>query len=113
MFNWIEKLFALLGFRRRQRSFRQVCVKLIGESDAAAKSGGILVLAGTVQKPKWLKFACPCGCGEILALNLMTSHSPHWKIEHHSDGTITVAPSVDATKCGAHFWIRRNRVEWC
>lgn len=71
-----------------------------------------LVLIGTAEKPKWLRFACPCSCGDVLALNLMRSRSPHWTVQQHDDGTLTVHPSVDSTTCGAHFWIRRNRIQW-
>lgn len=71
-----------------------------------------LVLVGTEAKAKWLRFRCPCRCGEILALNLMSSHHPHWTCERHRDGTLTVQPSVDATDCGSHFWIRQNKIHW-
>lgn len=72
-----------------------------------------LVIVGHPDKRKWLVFLCPCGCGEVLWLNLMASHHPMWRIADHKDGTITVSPSVNAQKCGAHFWVRRNRVDWC
>lgn len=71
-----------------------------------------LVLIGAPEKPKWLRFACPCSCGEELALNLMTSKRPCWTVQLHDDGTLTVHPSVDSTTCGAHFWIRKNRIQW-
>ena len=72
----------------------------------------MLVLAGSPERPKWLRFDCPCRCGEVLALNLMASHSPRWAAESHEDGTLSVRPSVDATRCGSHFWIRRSRIDW-
>lgn len=71
-----------------------------------------LVLMGTREKSKWLRFACPCRCGDTIALNLMTSHHPHWTVQVHEDETVTVHPSVDATRCGSHFWIRHSRIEW-
>ena len=46
------------------------------------------------------------------ALNLMASHHPHWTTDLHDDGTLTVHPSVDATSCGSHFWIRRSQIDW-
>jgi uncharacterized protein DUF6527 len=72
-----------------------------------------LVLVGSGAKLKWLKFYCPCGCGEVLALNLMKSHSPQWSVCHEARNRITVWPSVHSTKCGAHFFLRSNTVEWC
>src|SRR5438876_618826 len=44
-----------------------------------------LVLIGPRGKPKWLRFRCPCGCGDVIALNLMKSHFPHWTAEVHPD----------------------------
>lgn len=62
--------------------------------------------------PKWLLLRCPCGCGEILKLPLMTNHNPHWQITNGKDG-LTVFPSVNVTdNCLSHFWIRDNHVNW-
>lgn len=74
---------------------------------------GNLVLVGSSGRAKWLQFRCPCGCGEVLSLNLMESHSPRWRIQVDTQGQLSVSPSVDVTTCGAHFFIRKNRVAWC
>jgi hypothetical protein len=71
-----------------------------------------LVLIGDPERPKWLRFLCPCGCGEELALNLMASHAPRWCVSVAPDGCLSVWPSVDVRTCGSHFWIERNRVRW-
>jgi hypothetical protein len=71
-----------------------------------------LVIVGPKGKPKWLRFMCPCRCGDEIALNLMDGYSPKWTILLHPDETLTVTPSVDAKKCGSHFWLRNNRVYW-
>ncbi|WP_420865900.1 DUF6527 family protein [Alicyclobacillus hesperidum] len=64
--------------------------------------------------PKWLKFSCPCGCGAIHSLPLMSNRRPHWQVTYENNGTISVYPSVDvaAPGCGAHFWIKRSKVVW-
>ena len=82
-------------------------------SDAATEiaTGRALILIGAPQRLKWLRFLCPCGCGDELALNLMVSHYPRWTITANVDG-ISVHPSVVA-RCGAHFWLRSNTVSWC
>lgn len=77
-----------------------------------AVAGGRVVLIGPRERPKWVRFQCPCRCGETIALNLMSSHNPHWSVELHDDGTVTVHPSVDAKSCGSHFWVRRGKVQW-
>lgn len=57
---------------------------------------------------------CPCGCGAVLYMNLLTDERPCWKVTRHIDGTSTLYPSVWSTKgCRSHFWFRRGRVEWC
>lgn len=62
---------------------------------------------------KWCLFACPCGCGQQIALNLMKSHFPRWRVDTKRDGTFSLYPSVDSTTCGAHFLIRNSLVVWC
>jgi len=82
------------------------------DDDGDAIAAGHLVVIADGARLKWLRFRCPCGCGDTIALNLMRSHSPHWDIEEHGDGTLSVRPSVDATSCGSHFWLRRSHVAW-
>jgi hypothetical protein len=100
--------------RRRRTSFDCVAVCASDEDPSAEIWAGRLVLIGSAEKPKWLRFACPCRCGEVLSLNLMQSHYPRWAMKNNADGTLTlnVSPSVDATACGSHFWIRGNRIHW-
>lgn len=57
---------------------------------------------------------CPCGCGDVIHLNLLEQESPCWTIRRHPDGTVSVVPSVWRTKgCRSHFFIRNNRIDWC
>lgn len=57
---------------------------------------------------------CPCGCQNILHLNLLDDERPYWNLTLHKDGTATLFPSVWRQKgCGSHFWFRRGRVSWC
>jgi hypothetical protein len=79
----------------------------------AAKRNGVAALVSTAGKQKWLLLMCPCGCGQEIALNLMATHSPRWQIRAGTSGAFSVHPSVDATSCGAHFWLTDGRVSWC
>jgi hypothetical protein len=112
--SFLNFLGALRFWRwRRKRSSFNGFVQIESSADPSADiASGKLVLIGPKEKPKWLRFACPCGCGEILALNLMQSHSPRWSVQIDKDGTMTAYPSVDAQRCASHFWIRHNKVEW-
>ena len=57
---------------------------------------------------------CPCGCGRVLHMNLLTDERPCWRVTRHRDGTATLHPSVWRKKdCGSHFWFRKGRVQWC
>ena len=60
-------------------------------------------------------FLCPCGCG--LNVSIPTKHPEDdrgWSYERHEDGTLTLSPSIEQRGgCKSHYYIRRNRVEWC
>ena len=57
---------------------------------------------------------CPCGCKQVLHMNLLTDERPCWRATRHSDGTLSLHPSVWRKKdCGSHFWFRAGRVVWC
>jgi hypothetical protein len=57
---------------------------------------------------------CPCGCGDVIELNLLEQASPCWSVRQHRDGTVTLVPSVWRTQgCRSHFLIRDSRIDWC
>ncbi|MGE0288414.1 MAG: DUF6527 family protein [Bradyrhizobium sp.] len=57
---------------------------------------------------------CPCGCGEVIELNLLQQARPCWNAQEHQNGTVSVTPSVWRRKgCRSHFWLRRGRIDWC
>lgn len=112
---WISRAILWLWPWRRPRRREEFSGLVSLESSidpVGVIKAGKLVLIGPVGKPKWLRFACPCGCGDVIALNLMASHYPRWTVQVHEDGTASVHPSVDAKICGSHFWIRHNEIEW-
>jgi Family of unknown function (DUF6527) len=57
---------------------------------------------------------CPCGCGEVIELNLLTQARPCWSVQEHGDGTVSLVPSVWRQKgCKSHFVLRHGRINWC
>jgi hypothetical protein len=57
---------------------------------------------------------CPCGCGDVIELNLLEQASPCWSVRQHRDGSVTLTPSVWRRKgCRSHFFVRNNRIDWC
>lgn len=60
-----------------------------------------------------LVFVCPCGCAEVIELNLLEQVRPRWQIDQVWDSTISVAPSVwRKVGCRSHFWIRSGVIVW-
>lgn len=64
---------------------------------------------------KWIAaMICPCGCGGIIQLNLMPRERPRWELTEHSEGTVSLHPSIRRIRgCKAHFWLKRGNVIWC
>ena len=48
-------------------------------------------------------------------------HVSSWNPVVHEDGTVTLSPSIwhkrggngDIKECGAHYFIRKSKIEWC
>ena len=105
--------FFLRWRRWRRRSFRGVVYVESDRDPRPMVEARYLVLIGPVERPKWARFACPCGCGETLTLNLMRSLSPRWEVRLSIDGKADIFPSVHNLPCNSHFWIRCSRFDWC
>ncbi len=60
-----------------------------------------------------LRFCCPCGCGRKANLNLYQDPPPNVPKWQFDEKTLTVTPSVNDLKCGAHYFIRNGEVVWC
>lgn len=57
---------------------------------------------------------CPCGCKQVLYMNLLTDERPCWRIDRDDRNLPTLHPSVWRQKgCCSHFWLKRGRIVWC
>ena len=58
---------------------------------------------------------CPCRCGEVIQINLVTGTRPAWRVEiEPHTGSATLRPSVWRTAgCRSHFVLQRGLVQWC
>src|SRR5689334_664379 len=75
--------------------------------------GRSLYLIGN-HNPWSVAFLCPCGCGELIQLSLLTCDSPSWSVTFDRDGFATLSPSVWRTKgCRSHFFLRQGTVVLC
>jgi hypothetical protein len=58
-----------------------------------------------------LAFVCPCGCKQIIQLNVLKDDYPCWKFSLYRK-RITIYPSIKRnTGCKSHFWIYRGKIE--
>jgi len=82
---------------------------------------GISLAEGVIfYSPRFdaVKFMCPCGCGEQVYLHGNREHEGKtgWDITLKDD-KITLSPSIGSPikrkLCGAHYFIKENRIEWC
>lgn len=57
---------------------------------------------------------CPCGCKQILHMNMLPDERPCWAVHKHHDGSYSIQPSIwRQVGCKSHFWFRSNRIHWC
>lgn len=71
---------------------------------------GLLVLVIPDKRPKSVKFICPCGCGEIISVNLMPETGKAWSISYDRKLGLSLWPSVWLTSgCRSHFILRNNK----
>lgn len=116
---WVARTFRALGdwlrsLVRPAESGRYRLEVFDQRSRAAeqARRQGVLAVYRSAGTDKWCFFKCPCGCEQQIALNLMKSHHPAWRVVQEATGP-SVYPSVDSTTCGAHFLVRGGRIRWC
>src|SRR6266496_2987932 len=108
---WLA-LWRLLFLQRRRHYLRRIFIEQSGaEAQRPTRRSDVILVRGG-DRDKWLRFACPNHCGTTISLNLSPTRSPSWRVTPHQDGTVSVHPSVIHDSCGAHFWVRHNRIEW-
>jgi hypothetical protein len=74
----------------------------------------IVYVSGEGQHLWAAAMKCPCGCGDVIELNLLKKVRPCWSVEEHPDGSVSLTPSVWRRKgCGSHFFVRHGRIDWC
>jgi len=85
-------------------------VKVPDQAAAASQlKPGVLVLVMPGDRPKSLKFLCPCGCGEVISVNLMREAANAWYIWYEENRGLSLWPSVWLdVGCKSHFILRRN-----
>jgi len=86
-------------------------VAIVADQAAAAErlALGVIVVIAASQTPKMLRFFCPCGCCEILTVNLMANVSKAWRVTYNPNRGVSLWPSVWLDgQCQSHFILRNN-----
>lgn len=63
---------------------------------------------------EWLAvFRCPCGCGDIIQLNLLKEARPRWRIRYLKKRRLTITPSISRlVNCRSHFTLVNGQIRW-
>lgn len=97
-------------FRRKQKPYRFACVDEFPDSLEPYK----IYLAGEAEHLWAAAMVCPCGCREVIELNLLKQASPCWNVKKYRNGSISLMPSIWRQKgCRSHFFVRHGRIDWC
>jgi len=103
-----KRIAALWPFRKR-KVFRSDRVEEFPDKLDAWK----VYLAGEGDNLWAAAMICPCGCGDVIELNLLPQARPRWTAQEHLDGTVSLEPSVWRRKgCRSHFVVRHGRIDW-
>lgn len=56
---------------------------------------------------------CPCGCGDVIELNLLKKARPCWTVQEHPDSLVSLKPSVWRRQgCRSHFILSLGHIVW-
>lgn len=71
-----------------------------------------VVVVGTLNKPKWIAFDCPCKTGHRIMVTLDPSHWPHWVIRRTKK--LSLSPSIDFCEGNkrCHFFLINGKINW-
>ena len=99
-----------MKFRYRDVRYSQI-VRAHDQTEAKQQlRAGVLVLVIPNERPKSLKFLCPCGCGETISVNLMPGNEKAWHLDYEPKLGLSLWPSVWLTSgCRSHFILRHNK----
>ena len=72
-----------------------------------------IYIVGDIKEPWLLAFSCPCGCHNLIQLNLLKEAKPRWKFQIVNKSKITISPSIWRTSgCKSHFFIHKSKIDW-
>ena len=73
----------------------------------------VIYVVGEMKHSWLLAFKCPCGCQNLIQLNLLKDAEPVWRFKVDKKKKINIYPSVwRRNGCKSHFFIRKSKVQW-
>jgi hypothetical protein len=93
-------------------------IQFTGTFPARDEAAATLIIPGDAALvhrgvPRMLLLKCPCGCGDILVINLDKRAGPAWRL-YQRGKSLTLFPSYwRDSKCESHFVLWSNNVYWC
>ena len=111
----LRAIYAIWGWLGRTVRRRARCIRYEGVEEFPDRLRPVTLYVAGEEPYVWAAaMLCPCGCGDVIELNLVKHATPRWSVRRNRDGTVTLIPSVWRTKgCRSHFLIRNSRIEWC
>ncbi len=94
----------------RKLFLRNSKVKFVDDLPETCKEDIIYIIGSEF---KWIiVFLCPCGCKNVIYLNLLKEEAPNWNYTFNKN-KLTISPSIRRTKgCKSHFWIKNGKIVW-
>lgn len=105
--NWLTGVwFAIISVRRIHIFPSDSLPDTLPERD--------LILAREDDEDWCVGMKCPCGCGDVIELLIVSEARPRWDITIDRHGRPSLFPSVwKKSGCRSHFWVRNGKIEWC
>jgi hypothetical protein len=93
-----------IHYRGTFESRDEAASSLSASGDAALVKRGVL---------RMLLIKCPCGCGDLLVINLDSRSGPAWRV-YKRGSSFSLYPSYWRDSfCKSHFVLWKNQVHWC
>lgn len=74
---------------------------------------GIVYIIGDEGFEWLLAFKCPCGCNEVIQLNMLKEAKPCWRVKCFENKSVTIIPSINRIRnCRSHFTITKGKIDW-
>lgn len=104
---------ALAGAVRASVTPTRYRLELVDGSMPARLRGRTLYILTEDGRPWVASMECPCGCREILEMNLLQDERPRWRYTVDPMGWPSLHPSVwRKIGCESHFFLRNGRIVW-